>query len=83
MARAHIDLTDTFDRDYFAPRLGARRMAMLDIGKGAQRRLGAKEPGLRWRPTTLRMRRRAYPMSHIALHTAPTRRAVGRHQMYP
>ena len=39
---------EPFDRDDFAPRLGALRMAMRGIGKDAQRRLGAKAPGLRW-----------------------------------
>ncbi len=53
----------------------------LRIGKGAQRRHGAKEPGLRWGKTASRMRRDACPMSHIALRAAPTRETVLPHQI--
>ncbi|MEE8139664.1 MAG: hypothetical protein V3T66_02005, partial [Alphaproteobacteria bacterium] len=42
MARAFPGQIEPFDRDDFAPRLGALRMAMRGIGKDAQRRLGAK-----------------------------------------
>jgi hypothetical protein len=46
-SRAFSDQIEPFDRDDFAPRLGAHRMAMQGIGKDVQQRLGAKAPGLR------------------------------------
>ncbi len=46
--RAFPGQIEPFDRDDFAPRLGALRMAMRGIGKDAQRRLGVQAPGLRW-----------------------------------
>jgi hypothetical protein len=39
---------EPFDRDDFAPWLGALRTAMCAIDEDAQRRHGAKAPGLRW-----------------------------------
>ncbi|MEE8559932.1 MAG: hypothetical protein V3S88_04400, partial [Alphaproteobacteria bacterium] len=58
---------EPFDRDDFAvpfyeiSGLGAYRMAMwgfqiLETGKAAQRRHGAKEPGLRWGKSAPRVR---------------------------
>ncbi len=41
-ARALSDQMEPFDRDYFAPWIGALRMAMPRIGKDAQRRHGVK-----------------------------------------
>ncbi len=63
---------EPFDRDDFAPRLGALRMAMRGIGKDAQRRLGAKAPGLWWGSWPPRVRCGPRPIHRIALRTAPT-----------
>ncbi len=68
-------------RSYVSPSYESKYSARaawrcLSIGKGAQRRHGAKEPGLRWGKTASRMRRDACPMSHIALRGAPTRETV-------
>jgi hypothetical protein len=65
---------EPFDRDEFASWLGALRMAMWVIGKDAQRRHGAKAPGLRWGKSAPRVRCGARPMHHIALRTAPARK---------
>jgi hypothetical protein len=47
-AKALSGQMEPFDRDDFAPWLGAHRTAMQGIGEGVQRRHGAKAPGLRW-----------------------------------
>jgi len=65
---------EPFDRDDFAPWLGAYRMAMWGIGKDTQRRHGAKEPGLRWGKSAPRVRCDARPMPRIALRAAPARK---------
>jgi hypothetical protein len=59
-----------FDRNNFAPWLGALLMAMRHIGKEAQKRHGAKESGLRWGQLAPRVRCDARPM---ALHRTSRR----------
>ncbi len=66
-ARALPGQIEPFDRDDFAPRLGALRMAMRGIGKDGQRCLGAKAPGLRWGSS-----------SEACLHTTAPRVRCGR-----
>jgi hypothetical protein len=64
---------EPFDRDDFAPWLGACRSAMWCISGDMQQRHGAKEPGLRWAKSAPRRCCGARPMHHIARRAAPCR----------
>ena len=78
LSRALSDQMEPFDRDDFAPWLGACSMAMWGIGKDRQRRHGAQEPGLLWGKSAPRVPQGvmgdARPQPRIALRAAPARK---------
>jgi len=66
---------EPFDRDDFTSWPGADRMAMSGIGKGPQRRHGAKAPGRRWGKSAPRVRCDPRPIRRIARRAAPAPKA--------